>query len=392
MAQEKKQQTFIRLLIDLGIPLLCTVIAAYISFLIKLEALPYIFLTVCAFFIPLLIIDMIRRAHFELSEKVKEEIGDIIMDKLSSNVIKRDHFIEKSLPYADKVLSELISHFAEDCYNRCSNYSDKCKGCKRFMQECNGLLRNYLYETCMTLAEAIDESKHGEYKLKTNIEKFHTIAIDHLMGTNSKYYSVIHWIGDSIPNEETYDKFDYHFLNALIQKITEIKVPKDRLPYYKKVNFKIRWLLIGDECKIENNYDYIFYVIKSLPGTEKIINDFFEFYVISTDNYKSQTSAGLATLSDFGKHLFKPEENPSFGIFGDYFLFADADDSDEHGTIYTKINKTGGITSVDEAYNFFNKILLNAEKKTYGDLIQFYNNDLSVEHKTQTLKLRWHKK
>lgn len=257
------------------------------------------------------------------------------------------------------------------------------------MEECNGLLRNYLYETCMTLADAIKESKNGEYKLKTNIEKFHTIAIDHLMGTNSKHYSVIHWIGNTVPSEETYDKFDYHFLNALIQKITETKTAKDK-PYYKKEDFKIRWLLIGDENCIGNNYDYIFYVIKSLDK-ESIVNEFFDFYVISTDNYKSQTSADLAKLSDFGKHLFKPEDEPSFGIFGEYFMFADADDSDEHGTIYTKVNKTGGVASVSEANKFFNNILPKAKKKTYRDLITLYDG-LSEEHRTQTLKLRWHKK
>jgi hypothetical protein len=299
----------------------------------------------------------------------------------------RNHFIDKSIDSADKVISGLVSHLAKDCYLRCSKNSDKCMGCPRFSRgECNGLLRNYLYNTCETLENAIKDYRDGIFKLATNIRKFHTLAIDHLMGYSGQTYSVMHYIGNEKTHEETYDNLDSHFLHTLLHKITA-KNNNISQTYYEKNNFKIKWLLIGDEKNIENNYDYIFYVAeKHLKIPDEIMDDLFEFYIISNDDYKNKTSSHLTLLGDFAKQQVQAQ--PSVGIFGDYFMFIDSTKPDEHGTIYTRMHdRKDNKNSVSEVFDFFNNTIQSASQKKFTELKQFYSN-LPDNHKNNYLKER----
>jgi hypothetical protein len=379
MAPKKKQPIWLRLLIDLGIPSVFTILAAYFTYS-KLPIDAYIFLNASCFIAPLLIIDIIRRTYFEINDV--SVIHDAVSE-INNEAIKRNHFIDKSIDTADKVISGLVSHLAEDCYLRCSKNSDRCKNCSRFSNgECNGLLRNYLYKTCMTLENAIGDYRKGEFKLATNIREFHTIAIDHLKGYNGSNYSVFHYIGNKELNEENYDSLDAHFLNTLLKRITQ-----GTPAYYETTNFVIKWLLIGDENIIKYNYDYIFYVVeKTLSISDEIMDRLFEFHVISEDDYTNKTSNDLIGLNEFVKGNVQQE--PNMGIFEDYFMFIDSTKPDEHGTIYTKMhNKSNGENSVSETLLFFNNAINYATKKKFTELKTLYNN-LPIEYKTKTLKER----
>jgi len=291
-------------------------------------------------------------------------------------------------------IASFLDHLAEECFSKCSNVSAKCSTCEKFPDNCDGLLRNYLFHEASDLRDAIRNSRKGEYALATNIEKYHTIAIDHLIVYKSKHYKVVQWIGSELPKEETYDRLDFHFLNSLLSKIIEAN---KNGPSYKKQDFKIKWLLIGNIDNMKNNFDYIFFVIKSM-GLQNDVKEFFEFYIMSEENYKANADPLMATYNDFVKRMLNIDKNsykPSFGIFGSHFLFADASDENQHGTIYTKKFKPDGDLStknlVDELNVFFDKILSKSKNITIDDLYKKYNeiinNDNSWE---ETLEKRWH--
>jgi len=291
-------------------------------------------------------------------------------------------------------IASFLDHLAEECFSKCSNVSAKCSTCEKFPDNCDGLLRNYLFHETSDLRDAIRDSRKGEYALATNIEKYHTIAIDHLIVSKSKYYKVVQWIGSEPPKEETYDRLDFHFLNSLLSKIVDAN--KNGLDY-KKHDFKIKWLLIGSVDNMKNNFDYIFFVIKSM-GLQSDVKEFFEFYIMSEENYKANADPLIATYNDFIKGMLNIDKKcykPSFGIFGSHFLFADASDANQHGTIYTKMFKPDGDLStkylVDELNVFFDKTLVKSKNITIDDLYKKYNdiiiNDNSWE---ETLDKRWH--
>jgi hypothetical protein len=365
-SEEKRNKILWSLFFNFLIPSIIATIVGITSSNFTESSEGRVLFTMSGFLFPLIIVDIFRREH----------------QALSGSYIKRQHFIDKPLKNGETVISTLLGHFSEDCYNRCSNFSEQCAGCEKFQGECNGLLRNYLYLECKALQDAISKAKEGEYNLSTKIKKFHTIAIDHLIATKSKNYDVLHWIGDVVPNEETYDALDFHFLNVLISALT-----KGKSPYYKTEKFKIRWILIGDKEKIMNTYDYIFYVIKELNLPNSVdISKFFTFYTITSSDYSARMANDLAKLSSLGKQLFQKE--PSVGIFGNYFMFADArEDSSEHGTIYTNLHKSDNCPSIDEANKYFNSVLTNAKEVPYKDLLALYNN-LLPPHRDETLKER----
>jgi len=268
---------------------------------------------------------------------VQKEFEASELAKINTDVISRDHYIKDFLENADQAIAKLIDHLATDCYNTCSEKSNRCKDCERFKQRiCSGLLREYLWKTCDTLSKAIELSREGAFKLTTNIEAFHTLATDHLISFGGSHYSVVHWIGDVDLPEEKYNFLDYHFLGDLIEKLAKPQV--NHPPYYK--NFKIRWLLIGNQTKIMNSYDYIFYTIDYVNLTRKLnlnltdLDGFFEFYVVSDTDYRRSFQSKQHILSDTGKELYSKRE-PNIGLFGDYFMFFEEGKENEYGIIGT---------------------------------------------------------
>ncbi len=374
---KKKEATelIFSLLYHFGIPIIVAIISGVVSYLVDFDVSQIWIIIGIGFFTPLLVIDIIKRERNETS----------------GGYIKRQHFIDKSIINADNIIAAILNHLAEDCYNRCSNFSKQCADCKNFNQECNGLLRNYLYETCRNLQGAIADSKIGKFELNTNIERFHTIAVEHLIGCCSKSYSVIHWLDPNAPSakDANYDSLDYDFLSVLLQELVELKIKtKPNSAYYKKHNFEIRWLFVGNTDDMMNNYDYIFWVIDQMNLCEKV-KDFFSFYAISEERYLSHHTAKFNQMRPFVKDLFKTE--PSLGIFGDYFMFVDADDkSGKHGTIYTRMYKdsnTDSMCAVQEALEFYGKVLKSSNKIPIDELYTKYMG-LTDEHRNKTLKGR----
>jgi hypothetical protein len=331
--------------------------------------------------------DMIANKFFALKNENKDvtintdDIKNSITDsftQLKKEVADRNSNLF-DIDITEDFIVSFLGHLSDECFSKCSNVSAKCSTCDKFPDNCDGLLRNYLFHEVSDLRKAIHDSRKGEYVLATNIEKYHTIAIEHLIVSKSKHYKVIQCIGSDELKSATYDRLDFHFLNSLLSKITEIEAAEN-IPYYKKQKFNIKWFLIGDIEKIKNNFDYIFYVIKIL-GLQDNVKKFFDFYTMTEDNYKANGDPLIATDNDFIKRMVgidKKYYKPSFGIFGSNFIFEDASDVNQHGTIYTKMYRPYGDSStenlVDILNKFFDKILHKAKKITIDELFVKYNN------------------
>jgi len=330
-------------------------------------------ISLLGFIIPLIVIDVLQRQRKEYN----------------GSIIKREDFITQSLDTADMAISGLVSHLAADCYTRCSENSDKCNNsCTNFKnKKCNGLLRNYLLKTSNALLKAIEHYKKGQFELTTNIRDFHTLAINHLIGYKGTTYCVMHCIGNNERFEENYDNLDCHFLYTLLEKVTK-KVSGSS--YQKNQDFKIKWLLIGDSTKMKNNYDYIFWVANKLNNSIlQQLDTFFEFYILSQEDYNTKKTTPLTDITiQWVKE--QVEDEPSIGIFSDYFMFIDAEKKDVHGTIYTRMHeKTSTTDSVTETKNYFDKIIQDIDVTKFSDLNTIYNQLLSEDstHK-QTLDER----
>ncbi len=283
---------------------------------------------------------------------------------------------------AETHICTLIDYLAEDCFKNCSEY-DLCRTCNRFKdspEKCNGLLRAFLYEDCKNLIKSIDICDKGYYRLTTNIESYHELAIKYMLAQNSTLYGVIQTIDDITNDNAQYDYLDFHYLKCLLKLVQQIE-PNTNKKYYKDNNFKIKWLLVGDINKIKNNYDYIFYVIGALgKDLSKDVAEFFEFYNISKSSYRMQRQ-GKNMLDDFVH-----ESNPSLGVFGNHFIFVDAlQRNGTHGCIYT--TKESRIKNV---ISFYNELLNDSKKIDFSVLLDKYNYLISnePEHKN-TLKDRW---
>jgi hypothetical protein len=358
------------LLYNFGIPFAVAIAFLFISLGLKFSAPEIISVTLLSFFVPALCVDILQRANKDTS----------------SSYIERKHFIDEPMKNADRALLSILDYLINDCYNRCSNNSDHCADCPNFPNECNGLIRNYLYETCKNLVSAIDESKYGSYNLNTNIERFHTIAVDHLIGTKSKKYSVIQYVEHDAVNglcDVTYDDLDYDFLRTLLSKT----LTGDE-PYYKikDINFKIRWVFIGDINDMKNNFDYIFFIIKDM-GLEKIVSEVFEFYTISQIKYLRQNGL-INALTNFSKE--KLTEKPSIGIFGNSFMFVDSGNHPEHGVMYTRSYKshpTDAKGALDESLSFFEATIKIADKKDFSSFTTVYDR-LDETHRKEVLPQR----
>lgn len=350
--------------------LLCSLLSSIIILLVKREIEEKNTTSICGFI-----------------DSVDTGITNISCDLRQFKFLKtREHFIDKSIDTADKVISGLVSHLADDCYGICSVDSDECKDCIKFKKgECNGLLRKYLYETCMTLKKAIEEYKDGKFTLSTNIRVFHTIAIEHLKGYKGSNYSVFHYIGNKKQNKANYNNLDVHFFNTFLKRMTD-----GATAYYnrdEKDKFVIRWLLIGDYKLVVHNYDYIFYVANDmLKISDAVMDDLFEFYIISETKYTNDTSDDLTKLSKFVKDSVQQE--PSIGIFGDYFMFIESlNKPDEHGIIYTNMhNKNHDKNSVSETLEFFNRAISYAMPKKFTELKESLYNDKLSEQEMAELK------
>lgn len=287
----------------------------------------------------------------------------------------------------DDVIVALLHHLTDQVYNRCSHTSVQCAGCAKFASECDGLLRRYLYEEATHLQLAIKKSKDGEYVLDNDIPKFHTLAIDHLLGAYGSQYSVIQFIGSKPYSatylyDETYDSLDFDFLHTLLSKVMR-KSSGDEAYYEKPLEggekFKIKWMLIGKPECMQNNFDYIFFVIQSLPyeNSPMIVSRFFEFYIIDEDKYKREINLILRDYrSDVCNTFFSLANEPSFGIFGDQFMFVDSLDQDSHGTIYTRAyNPEESARNVlDMSIEIFAQILRQAKKVDFTNFYQRYTD------------------
>jgi hypothetical protein len=369
--KKSKKEFWLAMLSYFGIPS----VIAIISFFVLRNNLKFpeeVIITMLFFIIPLIIVHIIK---LEMKEN-------------SGSIIKRQHFIDKSLKVGDSVMSALLAHFSEDCYNRCSNYSDKCAGCPNFSKECNGLLRNYLLEECYGFQSSINMVKQGQYQLSTKIERFHTIAIDHLIGIGDKEYTVIHWFGNGA--EETYDDLDFHFLSALLTKLTDKDSNTNEKSYFERVKFRIRWLLIGNIDSIKNKCDYIFHVVAEL-GFNDISETLFKFYNMEENKYQNLMTAEIAQLSPLLQKYFK--NKPNVGIFGTHFMFAESENADEHGIIYTKYHNTTanqtGSDSVSEALIFINKAIQKSGNAIPYSTLKLKYDELPEEHRKDILAARW---
>jgi len=334
--------------------------------------------------------------------------GFTITNALFSTEKKNETSTDKkseTLTTDENVLVNFLEHLIEDCYNRCSN-TDCIDGCPKLASECNGLLKRYLYEESKLLKSSILLSRTGKYDLDNNIEQFHTIAIDHLIAAKSKRYAVVQWVGSKPYTEdnkyqETYDMMDFHFLNVLLEKLTatkkKTKQQKSKNKSAQYTSFKIKWLLIGDIKCMKNNFDYIFYVIK-LKSLETDVSKFFEFYLIAESDYKTAVEPILARSGDFCKRLLNIDNEPSFGIFGDFFMFADSTDSDHHGSIYTrKYNPENDqhndvIATLNQS---FDELINNGktEQPLFDSLMKEYNKILRADSAWEKhLETIWHPK
>lgn len=312
----------------------------------------------------------------------------------------------------DDIIVNLLSHLTEQVYNRCSNSSEHCGGCSKFASEEDGLLRRYLYEESQHLQQAIIRSREGQYSLDSNIPKFHTFAITHMMETGGTQYSVVQWIGskpytNQNKYDETYDALDFDFLHTLLRKVTEPLGIANQAPYYErelreKQKFKIMWLLIGEIDCMKNNFDYIFYVVKQLSQDNRremkdqieIINQFFEFYFIDEETYRREISIILRNHNgNTCKQLFALESEPSLGIFGDQFMFVDSLDRASHGSIYTKKYAPDGAAQeklLDASITVFGQILERAEKKDFSEVWKKYEEIVNQDNAwEEQLKSIW---
>lgn len=315
---------------------------------------------------------------------------------------------------SDDVIVGLLNHLTEQVYNRCSNSSEHCGGCSKFASEEDGLLRRYLYEESQHLREAIEKSRDGEYSLDSNIPKFHTFAITHMMETLGAQYSVVQWIGSKPYSEqnkydETYDALDFDFLHTLLRKVTESSGTEGGQSscYFEREltggrKFKIVWLLIGNMECMKNNFDYIFYVIWQLSQDNRlsmkeqadVISQFFEFYIIDEEQYKREVGI---IMRDHGgstcRRLFALENQPSFGIFGDQFMFVDSLNRASHGFIYTKKYAPDGPAQenlLDASIAAFGQILGKAEKKDFFEVLKIYEDIIAQDEEWEKqLKSIW---
>lgn len=310
----------------------------------------------------------------------------------------------------DGVIEDLLHHLTDQVYNRCSHTSDQCAGCAKFASECDALLRRYLYEESIHLQLSIKKSRDGQYVLDNDIPRFHTIAIDHLLGAYGSRYSVIQWIGStpySASNlyDETYDSLDFDFLYALLSKV--MTKTSDGKAYYEKAlkegeKFKIKWLLIGSDNCMKNNFDYIFYTIKKLPcdhlgmsleQLKNIVSTFFEFYIIDEDKYNREINLILRKYhSDTCNTFFSLANKPSLGIFGNQFMFVDSLDQSCHGTIYTRdYNPNRNAQSMlDMSIEIFTEILSHTKKIDFSTYIQKYEDIIADDSEWENhLKTIW---
>lgn len=314
---------------------------------------------------------------------------------------------------SENIIVDLLNHLTEQVYNRCSNSSEHCGQCSKFASEDDSLIRRYLYEESQHLQKAIAKSKEGEYSLDNNIPKFHTFAITHMLNTFGEQYSVIQWIGsnpytDQNKYDETFDALDFDFLYTLLKKVTE-PYAKNGDPYYKakltgRNKFKIKWLLIGDlEC-MKNNFDYIFYVIKQLSSDNNItineqmdiISDFFEFYIIDEEKYQREIDDKLRNYSSVSyRRFFYLDNKPSFGIFGDQFMFVDSQDRVSHGSIYTRKYILDGSDKslLDTSIIIYDKILKKSTKLDISNLWVEYGKIIAEDPEWENqLKSIWKQK
>lgn len=349
-------EVLLKILTDLAIPFAFLIISIITTIKLEVNPTDSLIIDLLFFFIPLLTVDIIKR-------DIKDN-GD--------SYIRRSHFIDKSLPNADRAIDSALTHLSEDCYMRCSQNSNFCSKCKN-KDNCSGLLRDYLNRSVGNLQKSMQDSKEGCFVLNTNIETFHTVAVEHLVGYGCKKYSVVQYLYPEAPKggDPEYDALDYDFLKVLLQKVKD-------LPKNKQV--KIRWLFIGDEKNIKNNYDYILFVINELNLSQGIDN-FFEFSCISENDYNNQFTAERNKLSNFAQKIYG--KTPSVGIFGDYFAFADdLTNPNNHGTIYTNFyKKDGAVKGIAELLAFFEVMYSSTCKKNipYTTLETMYENLLHNE-------------
>jgi len=324
------------------------------------------------------IVESIKRLHKGGNEDIRN----------NSNIFDIDS--------TEDFIASFLDHLSEECFSKCSNVYAKCSTCEKFPNNCDGLLRNYLFHEASDLRDAIRNAKKGEYFLATNIEKYHTIAIEHLIALKSNHYKVIQMVGSKEAKDATYDSLDFDFLNSLLSKITENE-PNGNTPYYKKQRFKIIWLLIGDNKNLKNNFDYIIYIVKT-KKLISVVNKFFEFYAMTEDDFRTNCAPLKATENDFIKEKLNIDEKyykPSFGIFGLHFIFEDASNVNQHGTIYTKTYKPDGDTSdenqIDKLNNIYDKIIQKAKKVAIDEFFTLYDNIISNDDSWEdTLEKRWH--
>lgn len=291
---------------------------------------------------------------------------------------------------SDDIILKLLRHMTDEVYGRCSNSTEHCGSCGKFASEKNGLLRRYLYEESLHLQQEIAKAKSGEYSLDTNIPKFHTLAVTHLLTTLGRRYAVVQWIGSKQYSEknkydETFDFLDFDFLNVLLTKVTEgSSGGKSGVPYYMRnlgngVKFKIQWLLIGEINCMKNNFDYIFYVAKRFSEERNIaldvINGFFEFHVIGEEQYEKEVNILFREQfkGEMCKRLFMKANEPSMEIFGDQFMFVDSLDRSSHGSIYTaQYMPDGHVSLLETSINIFDIILSKAHKHAFADMMTQY--------------------
>lgn len=313
--------------------------------------------------------------------------------------------------FSDDFAAVLVSHIRKSIYSKCSGISDSCKDCPN-MIECDGLIRNYLYNETEHLENSINDAREGKYKLDTNITQFHTLAIQHLMQINSPYYSVIQWIGNSRYSEnnryqETFDNLDFDFLQRLITEVLKSIDTNTSTEFCLKQKqdekrFSITWVLVGDKECMKNNYDYVFYVMKHLENMYgkyyyDALKHVFRFYCISEEKYKIQIDQLLVSeQSNLVKEMFCLDSQtlrPSFGLFGTRFMFVDGLTTESHGTIYTIKYRENDVCPVERANNLYKQILSEAESIPFDVLKHQFDTILAKDPDwTNMLKEIWERK
>lgn len=361
------RNNIIRILLDLGIAIAVFFLTEFINIpnVAKLSLLGRFLFALLFFALADTIMSRIR-----MEQKLVSTLNDLLQDREEAT---------------EQHMGVLVKHLAAECYGSCSIDYGYCLNCEQFLinpNQYNGLIRSYLYEDCKALGNSIGEVGHGRYFLNTNIERYHEIAIRYMEALRCNCYGVIHTIGLTSPDEEPYDGLDYHFLDRLLDFVQE-QTFQQKQPYYKQVNFKIKWLFIGNSQFMKNNFDYIFYVISQRSDIEKI-KEFFEFYELPVARYIQlrQGEKAFGSLVD--------EETPSIGIFGDKFVFVDSlEHNNAHGNIYT--SAYDGVAAI---MPFFEKLLKSSKRLEFESLQAQYNKLLESERTSgidygKTLELRW---